>query len=409
MNILYIDHYAGSLTMGMEFRPYYFTREWVKLGHKVSIIAGDYSHLRKKNPNVERDFQHEKVDRVDYYWIKTGKYKGNGIKRALTMVRFVTKIWMRAKWVAETFKPDVIICSSTYPIDTFAGQHIKKYCNNGILVHEIHDMWPSTLTEIGGMSEKNPFVLLMQAGENSAYRYSDAIVSVLPYTEKYMRKHGLKGKFVYINNGIVLDDWKRKEGLPSEHEQVLQGLKGHGKFIVGYFGGHALSNNLSVLLDVAEDLKENNRICFVLVGDGIEKPILQEISLKKELKNVIFLPPVSKYAIPELTRYFDCSYISASNSPLYRFGIAMNKIFDSMMAAKPLVFAVNAPNNFAEMYQCGISAEAGNVDSIKNAIERLENMSEAERTKMGQNGHKAVLENYEYGGMAKRFLAAMQN
>lgn len=87
----------------------------------------------------------------------------------------------------------------------------------------------------------------------------------------------------------------------------------------------------------------------------------------------------------------------------------MNKIFDSMMAAKPLVFAVNAPNNFAEMYQCGISAEAGNVDSIKNAIERLENMSEAERTKMGQNGHKAVLENYEYGGMAKRFLAAMQN
>ena len=61
MNILYIDHYAGSLTMGMEFRPYYFTREWVKLGHKVSIIAGDYSHLRKKNPNVERDFQHENI------------------------------------------------------------------------------------------------------------------------------------------------------------------------------------------------------------------------------------------------------------------------------------------------------------------------------------------------------------
>ena len=52
MNILYIDHYAGSLSMGMEFRPYYLAREWKKLGHTVRIIGADYSHLRKNNPSV---------------------------------------------------------------------------------------------------------------------------------------------------------------------------------------------------------------------------------------------------------------------------------------------------------------------------------------------------------------------
>ena len=50
MNILYIEHYAGSPEMGMEFRPYYLSREWTRMGHRVTIIAGDYSHLRKKNP-----------------------------------------------------------------------------------------------------------------------------------------------------------------------------------------------------------------------------------------------------------------------------------------------------------------------------------------------------------------------
>ena len=55
MNILYIEHYAGSPEMGMEFRPYYLAREWVKQGHKVAMIAGDYSHLRKKNPTVDHD------------------------------------------------------------------------------------------------------------------------------------------------------------------------------------------------------------------------------------------------------------------------------------------------------------------------------------------------------------------
>ena len=49
MNILYINHYAGSPDMGMEFRPYYLSREWVELGHNDTIIAEDYCQLRKKN------------------------------------------------------------------------------------------------------------------------------------------------------------------------------------------------------------------------------------------------------------------------------------------------------------------------------------------------------------------------
>lgn len=57
MNILLLNHYAGSPEMGMEFRPYYFAREWMKMGHSVRIVAGDFSHLRIKNPKITKDFQ----------------------------------------------------------------------------------------------------------------------------------------------------------------------------------------------------------------------------------------------------------------------------------------------------------------------------------------------------------------
>ena len=66
MNILLINHYAGSTEMGMEFRPYYFAREWLKRGHRVTIIAGDYSHLRIKNPEIKKDFQKEVIDNIQY-------------------------------------------------------------------------------------------------------------------------------------------------------------------------------------------------------------------------------------------------------------------------------------------------------------------------------------------------------
>ena len=66
MNILYLEHYAGSPEMGMEFRPYYLSREWVRMGHKVTIIAGDYSHLRKKNTSVINDCANANIDSNKY-------------------------------------------------------------------------------------------------------------------------------------------------------------------------------------------------------------------------------------------------------------------------------------------------------------------------------------------------------
>ena len=94
MNILIINHYAGSPEMGMEFRPYYFAKEWTAMGHRVDIIAADFSHLRRVNPDVSRDFQEEIIDGIHYHWIKTRRDEGNGGQRAITMAQFIGKLWV---------------------------------------------------------------------------------------------------------------------------------------------------------------------------------------------------------------------------------------------------------------------------------------------------------------------------
>lgn len=408
MNIVLINHYAGSNEMGMEFRPYYMAKEWLKAGHKVTIIAGDYSHLRKKNPIVKKDFERQGIDGIEYVWVRSGTYEGNGVKRAVSMAKFVGKLWIHAKKIARELKPDIVIASSTYPIDTYAAQRIANIAKAG-LIHEVHDMWPATLIEIGGMSKYNPFVIAMQCGENSAYRNSDYVVSLPPYAKDYMVEHGLQEeKFIHINNGIVIDDWKNAGRLPDYHKKVLESLKKDKKFIIGYFGGHALSNALDILINVAKQFNDRSDMEFVFVGEGVEKERLQQRAENEKIKNVCFLPAISKQSVPRLVRYFDCIYIGTKNSSLYKFGISMNKIFDAMMAGKPLLYAVDAPNNFVNEYNCGISVTPGDVEQLKEGVNKLMNMSEEKRSEIGQNGRKAVLENFQYEVLAERFLEVMK-
>ena len=81
----------------------------------------------------------------------------------------------------------------------------------------------------------------------------------------------------------------------------------------------------------------------------------------------------------------------------------MNKLFDSMMSGKPLLYAVEAPNNFVEDYSCGVSVEPEDADALAAGIKKLISLSQEERDRMGQNGRNAVLEHYTYEKLARQF------
>ena len=179
------------------------------------------------------------------------------------------------------------------------------------------------------------------------------------------------------------------------------------QFIVGYFGGHAISNALDQLLDVAKDClgsKEDRDIVFVLVGEGQEKARLIKRTETEHIHNTYFLPPVNKRAVPDLLAHFDCSYMTGKASPLYRFGLSLNKMYDSMMAGIPIICVFDAPETLVETYQCGIQCSPDHIDSVVEAIRTIQTMSEMEKREMGMNGKKAILQNFTYHRLARDFI-----
>jgi hypothetical protein len=404
MNILLVDHYAGTPELGMEFRPYYMAKEWIKAGHQVLVVGGTFSHLRKNQPYKGK----QNVNGVDYYWIKTNTYKGNGVGRIYSMFLFVFKLMFFHQKIYKEFNPDIVIASSTYPLDIYPVRKIaRKY--HAKFIYEVHDLWPLSPIELGGYSKKHPFIWVMQKAENFAYKHVDAVVSMLPKAKDYMMEHGLlESKFYYVPNGIVESDWQNPKDLRGEHLSFLEKLRTDNKFIVGFTGAHGIANSLQVVIDAVSMLVDRN-IVLVLVGTGQEKERLIHYVKTQKISNVYFLPPIDKLMIPSLLKCMDVLYLGLQKQSLFRFGISPNKIFDYMMARKPVIQAIEAGNNLVQEAKCGIDVEPDNVVEISRAICDLQKMSEEQRLQLGENGYRFVMNNHTYSVLGQKFLDVMIN
>ncbi|KWW32104.1 MAG: glycosyl transferase group 1 [bacterium P3] len=402
MNILMISHYAGGPRYGMEFRSYYMALEWVRQGHRVMIVGASFSHLRKVQPAAG----HECVDGIDYLWLPTRSYEGNGIGRVQTMLQFVKQVYSRRKELVA-FRPDIVVASSVYTFDIYPCRHIARRAG-AKLVYEVHDLWPLSPMAIGGYSKWHPFIWLLQRGENYAYRHCDMVVSMLDKALPHMQQHGLdEARFCCIPNGYLEEEWTENHStLPETHSSLLTRLHDEGKTVVGFAGGHTASTALHVLVEAAYLLHERDDVAFVLVGNGPQKAELQHQAEQNGLTQCFFLPALDKQYVPQLLSQFDICYAGGVHNTLHRYGTSFNKITDYMLAGKPIVFSVDEPNCIVERAGCGIQVEAKNVEKVCDAIRCLADMSEAERTAIGAKGKQYATANMNYTTLSKRFIHA---
>jgi glycosyltransferase involved in cell wall biosynthesis len=405
MNILLLNHYAGSPALGMEYRPYYLAREWVRLGHQVQIVAASHSHVRTRQP-VPGD---ELIDGIRYRWLPTPRYAGNGPGRLWNIARFLWPLWRGARALAEEFRPDVVIASSTYPMDIWVARRIARFAQ-ALLVFEVHDLWPLSPIELSGMSPSHPFVLLCRAAESTAYRRADRVVSMLPVVQDYMASRGLDlRRLAIVPNGITLDEWQQA-AAPALREDVAAAIalqRAAGRTVVGYAGSMGLPNALDVLLDAARLLR-GDPIAIVMVGDGLERERLARRIADERIGNVQLLPPIPKAQIPSFLAKIDIAYIGWQRVPIYRFGIAPNKLMDYMMGGVPVLHSVAAGNDPVAESGCGLTVEPQSAAAVADGLRRLAATPLAERRAMGERGRAYVTAHHTYPVLAQRFLQAMQ-
>jgi glycosyltransferase involved in cell wall biosynthesis len=316
-------------------------------------------------------------------------------------------VWREAPRLVAQFKPQVVIASSTYPMDIWVARRLAKLAG-AKLVYEVHDLWPLSPIELNGMSRLHPFILLCQAAEDAGFRHADTVVSMLPKVQEHMASRGLDLRKLHIvPNGVDPAEWQGEPvALRPDVAAAIAAHRAAGRVVVGYAGSMGRPNALEVLLDAAALLRDDN-LGFVLVGDGHEREALVRRIEAEALNHVSWLPPVPKAQIPALLAAVDVAYLGWQKVPIYRFGIAPNKLMDYMMAGRPVLHSVQAGNDPVMESGCGLTVAPKDAQAVANGLRQLAATPASERARMGLRGRTFVEQHHTYPVLAQRFLQAV--
>jgi len=398
-SIVIINQYIGSPYHGMEYRHYYLAKNLMALGYHVILVSGSYSHLFSQLPKTQGKFTHEIIDAIEYIWVKVPKYRSSkSIGRIWNMISFAWKL--RSLKISGV--PHIMVSSpSLFPVKI--GYKLAKKFHTKLLF-EVRDIWPLTLVELSNLSYANPLIKLMHYYEKFAYKNSDKVISLLPIAREHFEKNGMHSdKFVYLPNGIEVQNIKSKS-LP---RKILEQIPKE-KFIVAYSGTVGIANNLDYLIDVANLLRDNREVHFIVLGQGGEKRRLKNRIKELELNNFTFLNPIAKEQVGAFLEQIDVAFISLLPEKLFRFGVSPNKVFDYMYAKRPIIWAIEAGNNLVQDANCGVSVPLDSSELLKESILELSQFSSEALKKLGENGYNFVTKEHSYKRLSEELIRVIE-
>lgn len=392
MRIWIINHYAAPPVMAGGTRHYNFAKQLMQRGHEVTLIAANYNHFSHRF--VESATEPGVVDNsyeVPFIWIPTPTYSGNTIARFQNMLSFSGKLLLN-KYLPRHAQPDVIIGSSPHLFAALGAEWLARRLKVPFIL-EIRDLWPESLVDLGRISTKHPLIIMMRQIEKYLYKRAKAIISLLPSADQYLIKQGVKPEnILWLPNTVDID------AIPAN---LTPGVS--DKFTFMYAGAHGLANNLDTVLHAAyllEKQKRHQRIQIVLIGSGPEKQRLQALAQSLNLTMVTFKDPVSKSEIYHELNKADAYLMLLQDSPVFRWGISPNKLFDYLAMARPVIFGVNTPFNPVEQCQAGISIKPSDPEALASAILQLAETPRERLNEMGQRGKEYVLKYHHINALS---------
>jgi glycosyltransferase involved in cell wall biosynthesis len=400
MHILFLSDNFTPEVNAPASRTFEHCREWVKAGHRVTVItcAPNFPKGRVFDGYRNRLWQSEEMAgiRVIRVWSYITANEGF-VKRILDYQSF-----MVTATLAALFVRGVDVVAGTSPqFFTVCAAYVVSRLKRIPFVFELRDLWPESIKAVGAMQDSAAMRLLEKL-EMFLYRKAARIVSVTHSFKKTLVARGVDAdKIMVVTNGV---DMSRFKPMPKDVELVNKlGLE--GKFVAGYVGTHGLAHHLETLLDAAEmvrGLRDGAAFHFILLGDGARKQALKEEAARRGLDKITFVDSVSKDQVARYWSLLDVSIIHLKKTKLFTTVIP-SKLFECMGMGLPVLHGVAGES--AEIVR---DEGVGIVFEPENAAELVEHLRFLQRDCSAYEGYRAhcmeAAKKYDRTVMARKML-----
>lgn len=396
MRILFITDNFPPEVNAPATRTYEHARQWLRLGAEVTVLtcAPNFPHGRVFDGYANRLRQVEDMDgiRVVRLWSYIAPNAGF-TRRILDYVSFAA-----SAFVAGLFeKADVIVATSPQFFTTWAGWALSKLKRKP-WIFELRDLWPESIRAVGAMRQ-GAALRLLERIELGLYRNCDKVVALTPAFKKNLVSRGIDpGKIQVIPNGANLELYAPRESDP----ELARGLGLEGKFVISYIGTHGMAHGLDFVLRAAARLGDD-RIRFLLVGDGAEKGTLRRLARDLGLTNVVFHDPVPKERVPDLLALSDVALVNLKKSETFKTVIP-SKIFEAAAIGLPILLGVDGQaREIVEAYEAGLYYEPENEEQFLEAVQSL--ADDANRREQHIVGGARLAQRYDRKKLAEEMHA----
>jgi glycosyltransferase involved in cell wall biosynthesis len=349
-------------------RTYEHAREWVKLGHKVTIITGAPNFPEGKVFDGFKNSWYSKseLDGIEVRRVKTYITANEGFaKRILDFMSFMVTSFFAGLFVK---KPDVIIGTSPQFFTAISAWALSAVRFKPF-VFELRDIWPASITAVGAMGRSLP-IRILEKIEMFLYIRADKIISVTHSFKSELIERGVNGnKIDVVLNGVDLSQYSPASAKDKSFAEEYN-LK--DKFVVGYVGTHGLAHALEQIVEAAKHLTDIKNLRILFAGGGAAKEEVERLVQESNLQNIVLIPRQPKELMPQLWSLCDISLISLKDTELFKTVIP-SKIFESMGMGLPMI--ITSPEGEAtdilKNSQAGIIVAPESPLDVEQAIREL--------------------------------------
>jgi glycosyltransferase involved in cell wall biosynthesis len=398
MKILILTQYFPPETGAPQNRLFSLASNLKSFGAEVTILTAmpNYPKMEIYDGYHKKWYVHEQTEAINVYrsWIYVRKSK-NIIPRLFNYFSFVFSSLIIG--LAKIKKHDVIICESP-PLFLGISALILSFFKRSKLVFNVSDLWPESAEKLGIVTNKYMLGISYKL-EKLLYQKSDLVSGQTDGIIESINQRFPKVKTHLLRNGIDLKQFG-KPGNGNEFRNTHH--IDQNTFVFTYAGiiGHA--QGLEVIIKAASGLSEHNLV-FLIIGDGPEKPYLEELATSLNTSNVKFIPSVSRDEMVNVVAACN-AYIAPLKKNNLFLGAIPSKIFEPLAHKKPVILGVNgeAYNLFVKEGQCALHFEPENEhDLSKKIVELYQKPELVER--LGTNGYNYVHEKFDRAKLALSF------